>query len=580
MTETSNNLGNNSNLHNLTRKSLVNALKTTADILEMLGDDNAFKAKAYQSAARSLEDLHIEFADLQAKNFSGISKVGKSIALELKNYAETGIFAPLAEASQQVPAGVLGLFKVRGLGPKKIRALWDAGFDSLSSLQTGAQDGSLAKIKGFGAKSAETILKAVEFALLSSQRVLLSAGLHACEALITALADFSPALSGDVRRGLETVRVARITVTGDAEEILARLANVVSDLSAVENKPVFAGHLQFVPVEVAYAPASARGALDLMMGGSTHYRETLRAQAVAKGYKLSGRGLQKEGVIIPTPSELDVMKTLDLPLRPAEYREREHDKIWQQLPAPAALIKVDDLKGMLHTHSLWSDGSSNIKIMAETAVQLGHHFLGTGDHSRAAHYANGLSLERLKDYLAEIRALQADGVPVIAGVEVDILEDGALDYPDEILAELDYVVASVHSLFTLDKIKQTERLIKAVSHPLITILAHPTGGILLRRSGYEVDLEAVLKACEDNKTVVEINANPQRLDLDWRVALAWRDRLLFAINTDAHVTHGLADSKYGVAIARKAGLKPEQIINTLSLPQLHNFIRKQREARP
>ncbi len=516
-------------------------------------------------------------------DFAGIPKVGKNIAAELSAYVQTGTFGPLEDAASQIPPSVLGLFRVRGLGPKKIRALWDAGFDSLERLREGAQNGGVAGTKGFGAKSAATILEAVDFALASQERQSLSTGLDISQALAGRLADLEGRVSGDARRGLDTVRVARVTVTATAEQVTARLTGIVDTLAPVEKKPVLAGRVDGVPVEIAYAPAEARGALDLMMGGSTEYREELRAEAKARGFDLSGRGLIRDGVMIPTPNEQDVTDALSLPLRPVEYREPEHDGLWQTLPPPEELVTVGDLRGLLHTHSVWSDGAATVREMVGAVVGLGQgrggHYLGTGDHSRAAHYANGLSIERLHAYIAEIRALQAEGLPVLAGVEVDILDDGALDYPDEELSQLDYVVASVHSLFTLDAVRQTERLVRAVSHPLITVLGHPTGRLLLRRPGYAFDLEAVLAACEANGTVVEINANAARLDLDWRDALRWRERLTFAINTDAHVPGGLSDTRFGVAVARKAGLRPDQVINTLGQTEFLAFVKQQRAAR-
>ncbi|CAM3678289.1 helix-hairpin-helix domain-containing protein [Deinococcus saxicola] len=562
----------------LTRKSLVHALNSTADLLDLLGEE-AFRAQAYRSAARSLEGLEAEASELAAKDFAGIPKVGRNIAAELGAYMQTGTFSPLEDAASQIPPGVLGLFRVRGLGPKKIRALWDAGFDSPERLREGAQNGGVAGTKGFGAKSAATILEAVDFALASQERQSLSTGLDISQALAARLTDLDGRISGDARRGLDTVRVARVTVTGTEEDVTARLAGVVEDLAPVEKKPVLAGRVDGVPVEIAYAPAGARGALDLMMGGAAGYREELRAEAKARGFDLSGRGLNKDGVPVPTPTEQDVTDALGLPLRPAEYREPEHDGIWQTLPPPQELVTVGDIRGMLHTHSVWSDGAATVRDMVGAAVGLGHAFLGTGDHSRAAHYANGLSIERLHAYIAEIRALQAEGLPVLAGAEVDILDDGSLDYPDDVLLKLDYVVASVHSLFTLNPAKQTERLIRAASHPLITVLGHPTGRLLLRRPGYALDLEAVLAACEQGGTVVEINANAARLDLDWRDALRWRQRLTFAINTDAHVPGGLSDTRFGVAVARKAGLRPGQIINTLGQAGFLKFVARQRAAR-
>lgn len=560
------------------RKNIVRVLERTADLLDVLAADE-FKAKAYRSAARSLETLPSETPELLERGFAGIPKVGKATALELVAWAETGRFAPLDEAAAQLPAGLLDLLDVRGLGPKKIRALWQAGIESLERLREACESGEVAALKGFGAKSAASILESVEFLFEARTRQHLSTGLDIVERLVSQLGDLEARAAGDVRRGLDTVRVARVTVTGRAEEVAAKLAGQVEDLAPVEKKPLFAGQMDGAAVEIAYTPAEARGALDLMMGGSTHYREGLRAEAAAGGYDLSGRGLKKDGVLIPTPSEQEVLRELGLPYRPAEYREAEHDEVWQTLPAPEQLIQVSDLRGMLHTHSLWSDGAASIRDMAAEAVRLGHEFLGTGDHSRAAHYANGLSVERLREQLKEVRELQAAGVPLVAGAEVDILEDGSLDYPDDVLSELDYVVASVHSHFTLDSAGQTERLIRAVQHPLVTILGHATGRLLLRRGPYALDLDAVLGACEAAGTVVEINANAYRLDVDWRFALRWRERLQWAINTDAHVPEGLRDARYGVLVARKAGLTPEMVVNTLGRADFLKFVQEQRAKR-
>nr|WP_221269833.1 helix-hairpin-helix domain-containing protein [Deinococcus budaensis] len=557
---------------------MIGVLKTTADLLDLLGQE-AFRANAYRGAARSLEALDTDAAELLASDFAGVPKIGKGIAADLLAYAQTGSFGPLEDAASQVPPGVLGLFRVRGLGPKKIRALWDAGIDSLEGLREAARDGRVAALKGFGPKSAGAMLEAVEFALGAQERQHLSTGLDVVEALAGALAGLEPRPAGDVRRGLETVRTARLTVTGTAGEVAARLTGRVEDLAPVEGKPLLAGRVDGVPVEIAHAPAQARGALDLMMGGSTDYREGLRAEAKARGFDLSGRGLTRGGEVLATPGEADVARELGLALRPAEYRDPEHDAVWETLPPPEQLIMVGDLRGLLHTHSTWSDGAASLPEMVAETRRLGHSFLGTGDHSRAASYANGLSLERLRAYVREIRELQRAGLPILAGAEVDILGDGSLDYPDEDLLSLDYVVASVHSLFTLDPARQTERLIRAASHPLVTVLGHPTGRLLLRRPGYALDLDAVLAACEANGTVVEINANPYRLDLDWRDALRWRARLTFAVNTDAHVPAGLGDTRYGVLMARKAGLTPAQVVNTLEQAEFLDFVRQQRAAR-
>ncbi|GGI93248.1 DNA polymerase/3'-5' exonuclease PolX [Deinococcus wulumuqiensis] len=560
------------------RKYLVRALERTADLLDILGEEE-FKSRAYRGAARSLETLPEETPELLAKDFAGIPRVGKGIAAELSEFARTGSFAPLDAAAAQLPPGLLELLDVRGLGPKKIRSLWLSGIDSLERLREAAQGGELAALKGFGAKSAAGILENVEFLLEARTRQRLDAGLHAAEALVSRLADLDARVSGDVRRGLDTVRVARVTVTGTPEAVTERLSGVVEELERVPERPVLAGRLDGVPVEVAFVPEEARGTLDLLMGGSGAYRQELIDAAQARGLELRSRGLLRGGQVVPAPTEADVARHLGVTLRPAEYREPEHDGLWSALPAPEDLLQVSDLRGMIHTHSTWSDGGASIEEMARETLRLGHEYLGTADHSRAAHYANGLSVERLRAQLKEVRELQRAGLPIVAGSEVDILDDGSLDFPDDVLAELDYVVASVHSGFTLDAERQTERLIRAASHPLVTVLGHPTGRLLLRRPGYALDVDAVLGACEAAGTVVELNANPARLDLDWRWVLRWRGRLTWAINTDAHVPAGLGDARYGVAVARKAGLTPAQVVNSLGRQAFLDFVARQRSAR-
>ncbi|WP_424952380.1 helix-hairpin-helix domain-containing protein [Deinococcus sp.] len=575
------------------RKAMVSALKRTADLLEVLGEEG-FRANAYRGAARSLEGLTTELPELAAREFRGIAKVGPGIAAELNKFFLSGTFGPLAEIEEQIPPGVLTLFRVRGLGPKKIRALWDAGVVSLQSLWEAAHDGRLASLKGFGARSASALSDAAEFALASQARQFMNVGQSLGARLLGWLDGLEPRLSGELRRGLDTVGTLRVTVTGTALGVTTALSGRLEGLEAPPDKPLVTGRLEGLAVEIGYAPAEARGAIDLTFGGGPEYRNAVRARATELGLNLSGRGLKRERERLPVPTEATVLRELGLEYIPPEYRENEHLVLGRTpstqgldmagLPAESELITVADLRGLLHTHSTWSDGAASIADMAREAGRLdfagdGEGYLGTGDHSGAAHYANGLDSARLRQQLKEVRELQRAGVPLIAGAEVDILDDGSLDYPDELLSELDYVVASVHSGFTFDQERQTERLIRAASHPLITILGHPTGRLLLRRPGYPLDLEAVLAACEVNGTVVEINASPYRLDLDWRIALRWRDRLKFAINTDAHSSGGLQDVRYGVTVARKAALTPAQVINTLTRAEMLAFVKAQRAAR-
>lgn len=556
-------------------KDLIRTLNLTADLFELL-EENAFRINSYRAAARSLEGAEADLETLVQRKFKDVPRVGGTLAALLIEYAETGVFGPLEEAASQVPAGVLTLFRVRGLGPKKIRLLWNTGIESLEDLREACENSQIATLKGFGARSQANILESVIFALQSQERVHMSTALSIAEVLMNNFQDMNPKLAGSVSRSLETSADVEITISCSKESTYGTLKLIAENVEHAEGYSAWKGTVQGVRVEVGYAEPEVRGAMDAMFSGS-HWREKLQQAARQKDMELSSSGLKQNGSPLFTLSEEDVLEALKVPYLPPEYRETEHEGL--TLPAVQELVTVKDIKGMLHVHSHYSDGIPTIRDLITTVQQNGHEYLGMGDHSVSAFYAHGLSIERLREQMREIDALRKEGFRILKGSEVDILQDGSLDYPDDVLAELDYVVASVHSHFTLSEQEQTERLIKAVSHPLITILGHPTGRLLLRRPSYALNLDAVLEAAAERGTVIEINANAYRLDLDWRVALKWRDRLKFAINTDAHVLGGLKDIRYGVAVARKAGLTPSHVINTLGYQEMQDFIQKQRSAR-
>lgn len=563
----------------LNKKQVVGVLKSTADVLELLGEDE-FRVKAFAAAARAFEALEEDFDEVLARGFRGVPKVGATLGAELREFAQTGLLPSFENAAALVPPGVLSLFRVRGLGPKKIRALWNAGVASLEELREACLSGRVAALKGFGAKSQAGILENVEFALRAQGRQHLSTALTVAEQLCQALAGFSPRLAGGLRRGMESVADVDLTVTGEREAVRAALAPLVTNL-AHGDFPVWRGEVNGVPVEVGYAEPNTRGAVDLMFGGGA-WRDLVLGQAEARGFELSSLGLRRGDATLPTPSETDVLAHLALPFTLPEYREAEHlARGLAGLPGAKELLRTEDILGLLHTHSVWSDGAASVEDMAREALRVAGEkaYLGTGDHSQSAFYAGGMSLERLRAQVREVRGLQAAGLPLLAGAEVDILEDGSLDYPDEELASLDYVVASVHSYFNLEAARQTERLVRAATHPLVTILGHPTGRLLLRRPSYALDLDAVLQAAAARGTVVEINANAYRLDLDWRDALRWRGKVKFAVNTDAHVLAGLHDSRFGVMVARKAGLTKADVVNCLSREDFLAFVQGQRAAR-
>lgn len=559
-------------------KLAVRALNLTADLLDVLGAES-FRAQAYRSAARSLEaqsENHAEWGILVAAGFKGVPKVGSALAAALLEADQTGTFGPLQEAAGELPTGLLDLLEVRGLGPKKVRALWLAGIDSLEALRQGLEGGAVAQIKGFGAKTAQSLTEALEFALSARERQRLDTALNLSGELCGLLAAFDPTPSGEAARGLETVARASVLVTAQAHEVAAALSGQVSNLDAATLEGEWNG-LQF---SVQATSPQARGAAEVWWASPEAYRQELSLQAAQQGLTLGEQGLRRSQELLSTPTAAEFWQVLGQAERPAEYREAEHDQLWPHLPAPAELIKVSDIRGYIHTHSTYSDGAASLSEMARAAMSLGPDcYLGIADHSQAAHYARGLTPERLRAQLKEVAELRRAGLNILAGSEVDILEDGRLDFPDDLLTELDYVVASVHSHFGLSEAAQTERLLRAVTHPLVTVLGHPTGRLLLRRAGYSFDVGAVLEACAERGTVVEINASPYRLDLDWRWALTYRERLKFAINTDAHSSEGLGAIRYGVQVARKAALRPSEVVNTLSQEDFVAFVKRQRSQR-
>ena len=545
----------------MTKKDAVKALGFTASLLELIGE-NEFRAKAYQTAERALDNLSGDWETLVEKGFTGVRGIGKQLATDLSQYHAIGTFAPLEELKTQIPSGVLELFRVRGLGAKKIRTLWDAGVISLAMLIRTAQAGELAALKGFGAGSQKTILENAEFAVLSSERRLLQ---DAQMAFLKLKAHFPSTIQleagGSLSRHLETIGDLDVVVLGDNDQILKTL----NQFQAVPDQTyphLFSFSFEGFVVQLAMATESTLGATQFVMRGSKLFLETAMNQAEKKGYTLSSQGLFQDAVLVPTPSETDVFRLLELPFATPVLREAEH--LGKNLPTD--LLQQSELTGMLHVHTNASDGSHSLREMALAAKSLGVRYLGICDHSRSAFYANGLSIERVKNQWQEIEALnqELEGITILKGIESDILSDGSLDYPIEILSGFDFVVSSIHSQFTLSYAAQTARLIKAVQNPFTTILGHPTGRLLLRRPSYEFDMKAVLEAALEAGTVTEINANPNRLDLDWRIVLE-HPKNLYAVNTDAHSTAGYLDLIYGVQAAQKGGVTSERCINTWSV---------------
>lgn len=559
----------------MTKKDALNALSQTADLLELLGG-NDFRAAAYRKSERLLERWEGNWDAAIDDGFKDAPGVSVQTGRNLVQYAQTGVFQPLEELRLSVPSSVVDLFRVRGLGPKKIRALWDAGVDSIFALVASAKAGELSGFKGFGKSTQDKLLEAAQFVLNTGERHRLHAAELAFLRLSAALEGIAQVhAAGSYRRGFETIGDLDAVAVGDSAAICAALEpfGIAPDASF---QWLLSATLEGVKLQLAVATPDTLGAALLVMTGSKAYLERVMTASSERGLELSSQGLSRAGAVLPTPTEQAAFAILELPSRIPEWREAEHDAV--ALPDSAQLVQLSDVRGMLHVHTTYSDGAHSVLEMALAAQKLGMTHLGICDHSQGAFYAGGLTPARVRQQWLEIDAVNADlqNFRILKGIESDILGDGSLDYDDALLGGFDFVVASVHSKFDLSEADQTSRLIKAVQNPFTTILGHPTGRLLLRRPSYKLDIPAVLEAARDAGAVVEINASPYRLDLDWREVLKAQNQW-YAVNTDAHHVTGYDDLKYGVHSARKGAVTKGRFINALSTSEFLEFARAKRE---
>ncbi|HEU4740420.1 MAG TPA: helix-hairpin-helix domain-containing protein [Meiothermus sp.] len=541
----------------MNRKELSGLLEYAADLLEVLGEYE-FRAQAYRRVARTLDRTETDLETLAARNFEGIA--GPSLAPMLVEIVQNGEFPYLAELESRIPPGVLEMFRVRGLGPKRIRALWDNHIDSLEELVRHAEEGKLRGIPGFGAKTEQNLLEAARFALENLRRVLIPVGLGAAQLLLADLANagIQAELTGSLRRGLETVGNVDLIALAEPQAVTKALGQYAEQTETLPWQSgagnVIHGRVEGLRLKVFCADRASYGTTLFRTTGSIPW--------------LSGLG-----ALPAAPDEETVFAALGKPYVPPFWREAEH----VGLNPPERLLKREELVGLIHNHTTYSDGTASLREMARAALERGYEYIVISDHSQSAPYAGGLETPRLLEQWEEIEALNAELAPfrILKSIESDILPDGSLDYPDEVLEKFDLVIGSIHSGFGLSPEAQTERLLRAVDNPYLTILGHATGRLLLRRKGVDADWEAVLERAAKNRVIVEINCNPYRLDVDWRWALEWRERLMFSLGPDSHSVGGMDDIGYGLLMSHKAGLSPEQVVNTWTAEKLLSW-RKQK----
>lgn len=570
------------------KKAVAQVLEQIAAFLE-LKTENPFRIRAFRTAARALVsfsgDLRQSIEDGTLASTKGIGPATLQIATELVN---TGRATMLDELRQQIPAGLVEMLEISGLGVAKIKQIHQVlGIDSLPELEAAAHDGRLAKLPRFGPRTSENILKAIAVLRQATSLRLMHHAADEADGLRAALERLpgvrSAVVAGDVRRRSEVVRDLIFVLV--AESSPAELFKKLSTLPGVQE---YAGQderrltLRFAGGSsaqiVATTPVNAGTVLVQATGSEEHLKE-LTAHAREKGFALNGAALWRGSEFVPTPDEKTFYEALGLSFVPPELREGTGEvaaAARQQLPR---LLEPQDLKGFLHCHTSYSDGSATVEQLALACQAAGYQYLGITDHSQAAAYAGGLRPEDLARQAEEIDEVNTrlNGFRVLKGIEADILQDGKVDYDEKVLERLDFVIASIHSRFNLGEREMTARMLAAMDNPFLTIIGHPTGRLLLSRDPYPIDLDAVIEKAAATGVALEINADPHRLDLDWRVLRRARDKgVAISIGADAHNVAGLGYVEYGVGMARKGWLGREDILNAKSASDFVDFAQRRR----
>lgn len=547
----------------MNKRDIAAVLEEIAFLLELKGE-NPFKVKAYSTGARVIESLPEEPAVLVQKGIlRNVKGIGEGLAGTVTELVTTGTSTLHKDLKAAFPAGVLEMGGVPGLGPKKIKAVYDnLGVGSVGELEYACIENRLVGLPGFGQKTQEKILAGIRQFKRHQGFHLFANVVEEAESILAAVRGAPGVgcadLAGEIRRRLEVVQALAFVAAGGQPQDLLNALRRVPEVTQVEHRSdartITARSPQGLPVSIRLADAAAYGWELFCATGSREHVEALTR-------RLQMRGAQLQGA-----SEEAVYAAAGLPYIPPEFREGHGEIELAESGRLPVLIEAGQIQGIFHNHTVWSDGSATLERMVEAARSLGYRYIGISDHSQSAFYANGLKEDRIKAQHAEISAVQKKfpDIRIFKGIEADILVDGAMDYPDEVLATFDFVIASVHSRFNLSEEDQTNRICRALANPYVTMLGHATGRLLLSRDAYRVDMHKVLDAAAEHKKIVEINANPHRLDLDWRLCGYAKDKgVTFSINPDAHSTDGLAHVPFGVNVARKGGITAEDVVNTL-----------------
>ena len=570
------------------KKAVADVLEQIAAFLELRGE-NPFRIRAFRTAARAIGsyggDLRQGIEDGSLAAAKGVGPATLQIATELIN---TGRAEMLEELREQIPPGLVEMLAISGLGVAKIRQIHDVlGIESLPDLEAAATDGRLAKLPRFGRKTSENILKSIAFLRQATAFRLSHHAAEEAEGLRSALARLpgvtAAFVAGDVRRRSEVVRDLVLVLVADVSpaELFKRLSQLpgVHEFAGQDERRLTLRFAGGASAQIVVTTPVNVGAVLVQATGSEQHLEELASHASVRGFSLTGAALWRGSEFVPAPDEERLYGAVGLPLIPPELREGQGEVAAAARGELPRLLELSDLRGFLHCHSNYSDGSNSIEQLAVACRAAGYQYIGITDHSQAAAYAGGLTpddLRRQADEIDEVNS-RLEGIRVLKGVEADILADGRVDFEEQVLARLDFVIASIHSRFNMSPEQMTARMLATMDNPHLTIIGHPTGRLLLSRDPYGLDLDAVIEKAARQGVALEINADPHRLDLDWRVVRRARaGGAMISIGADAHSIPGIGYVEYGVGMARKGWLGPDDILNARSVEDFIAYARRRR----
>jgi len=573
----------------ITKQEVSEILDEIGTLLELKGE-NPFKSRAYANASRTIAALEMDLDEaVRTGALKEVKGIGAALFEKITELVTTGKLAYYEELKASVPAGLLEMIRIPGLGPKRARQIHDQlGISTIGELEYACNENRLLKLEGFGPRMQEKILQGIQYVRKQKGQFHYPVAAGEAEKLYDAL------------KAHKAVR--RIAIAGS----LRRKKEVVKDIdllvSAERSEPVMETFTAFPEVEEVIAKGETKSSVRLKSGinadlrvvseaefpyalhhftGSKEHNIAMRGRAQRLGFKMNEYGLFQGEKLVPCKNEEEIFSKLGLAYIPPELREDMGEIAAAESKKLPKLIEEKDVKGIFHNHTIYSDGSATLEEMIAAARAAGYEYIGISDHSRSARYAHGLEVERVYEQQKAIDALQKKhkDITIFKGTECDILPDGTLDYPDDVLASFDFVVASIHSKFKMTEAEMTKRIVKAIQNPYITILGHPTGRLLLTREAYPLDMRAIIKAASDYGVAIELNANPMRLDLDWRLGpVAVELGVPVSINPDAHSVEGIQDVRFGVGIARKGWLTREAVFNTKSAAEMKKVLAQRRHA--